>query len=230
MKQNKTIKYLKYAIGEIILITIGILIAVQINSYKTYQNNRVIEKQLLLKLKTDLQNDTFDLNRLLQTKKGKRDACNYMFEFFDNPLKPISDTAKYKTGVFYPLGSSIDYNPHNTIFELAKSSGDLFKITNDTLIETITVYFTDNSLSQHLSTTKEYILDFYSLPTENYPINPDKWTTQSIQGYFKDFRIENLYLLLHSLYGVDIKLINEKMDKATKLMEQIDHEIHQRGK
>ena len=32
MEQNKTSKYFKYAIGEIILVVIGILIALQINN------------------------------------------------------------------------------------------------------------------------------------------------------------------------------------------------------
>jgi len=33
MKQNKTAKYFKYAIGEIVLVVIGILIALHINNW-----------------------------------------------------------------------------------------------------------------------------------------------------------------------------------------------------
>ena len=33
MEENKTGKYLKYAIGEIVLVVIGILIALQINNW-----------------------------------------------------------------------------------------------------------------------------------------------------------------------------------------------------
>lgn len=152
MEQNKIVKYLKYAVGEIILITFGILIAVQIDSYKTYRNNRVIEKRLLLKLKTDLQRDTTDLNDLLQLKNRQLEECNYMLELFNNPHQNISDTARYRLSVLDPLVVYPVNDPNRTIFELAKSSGELFTITNEKLVETITMYFTDDKLYQHLST------------------------------------------------------------------------------
>ncbi|MGB5479759.1 MAG: DUF6090 family protein, partial [Eudoraea sp.] len=49
----KTGKYLKYAIGEIILVVIGILIALQINNWNEEQKNRFEEKNLLLELRTE---------------------------------------------------------------------------------------------------------------------------------------------------------------------------------
>ena len=57
LMENKTGKYLKYAIGEIILVVIGILIALQINNWN---ENKKLEaktqdyyKQLLEDLKKD---------------------------------------------------------------------------------------------------------------------------------------------------------------------------------
>ena len=60
MEQNKTAKYLKYAIGEIILVVFGILIALQINNWNENQKKKkqldgiytIIEQNL----KTDLNN------------------------------------------------------------------------------------------------------------------------------------------------------------------------------
>ena len=43
MEKNKTGKYLKYAIGEIILVVIGILIALQINNWNEDRKRRAIE-------------------------------------------------------------------------------------------------------------------------------------------------------------------------------------------
>ena len=54
LMENRTSKYFKYAIGEIILVVIGILIALQIN---TWNQNRIylkIEKQLLSELLENL--------------------------------------------------------------------------------------------------------------------------------------------------------------------------------
>jgi hypothetical protein len=54
LSEGKTRKYFKYAIGEIVLVVIGILIAVQINDWN---NNRIEKKsdyQLIIALITDL--------------------------------------------------------------------------------------------------------------------------------------------------------------------------------
>lgn len=48
--ENKTGKYLKYAVGEIVLVVIGILIALQINTWNDIKKDKVIEQQLLTSL------------------------------------------------------------------------------------------------------------------------------------------------------------------------------------
>jgi len=62
MEKNKTAKYLKYAIGEIVLVVVGILIALSINNWN---NNRIKKEQLntfLVRLTEDLQSDKLTLN------------------------------------------------------------------------------------------------------------------------------------------------------------------------
>jgi predicted XRE-type DNA-binding protein len=69
--ENKNSKYLKYAIGEIILVVIGILIALQINNWN--ENRKTHQKQIIFlnNVKQDLTNDLIQLNDIItyQTKK-----------------------------------------------------------------------------------------------------------------------------------------------------------------
>jgi hypothetical protein len=58
MNQNKTTKYLKYAIGEIILVVIGILIALQINNWNEDRKSKVSERATLGKFLQDLKSDS----------------------------------------------------------------------------------------------------------------------------------------------------------------------------
>ncbi|UCD62503.1 MAG: hypothetical protein JSV59_11180, partial [Flavobacteriaceae bacterium] len=51
---NKPLKYMRYAIGEILLVVIGILIALQINNWNESQKARSEEKALLENLLEDL--------------------------------------------------------------------------------------------------------------------------------------------------------------------------------
>ncbi|WP_411767079.1 DUF6090 family protein [Winogradskyella sp. A3E31] len=54
METGKTGKYLKYAIGEIILVVIGILIALQINNWNENQKKSAYQKNQLSNLRTEI--------------------------------------------------------------------------------------------------------------------------------------------------------------------------------
>jgi hypothetical protein len=51
---NKPLKYIRYAVGEIVLVVIGILIALQINNWNKEFQNKSLEKKALENLKKDL--------------------------------------------------------------------------------------------------------------------------------------------------------------------------------
>ncbi len=51
---NKFSKYLLYAVGEILLVVIGILIALQIDNLNDYGKDREQEKELLTQLKSSI--------------------------------------------------------------------------------------------------------------------------------------------------------------------------------
>ena len=54
-------RYMKYAIGEIILIVVGILIALQINDWYQARQDRQLERAYLALLQQDLADDIADL-------------------------------------------------------------------------------------------------------------------------------------------------------------------------
>lgn len=62
MEKNKTAKYLKYAIGEIVLVVIGILIALSINNWNEDRKTNIKIKKSLAALKSDLIQDTLLIN------------------------------------------------------------------------------------------------------------------------------------------------------------------------
>lgn len=87
LSEGKTGKYLKYAIGEILLVVIGILIALSINNWNENQKTKVQIKNSLLALKNDLAQDTvlikerlpfiieqYQLNESLRARVAKEGA------------------------------------------------------------------------------------------------------------------------------------------------------------
>ena len=69
MSENKTGKYFKYAIGEIILVVIGILIALSINNWNEGRKNNEKEIILIKNIVDDLSSDTEHMNRALSELK-----------------------------------------------------------------------------------------------------------------------------------------------------------------
>jgi len=66
IQKNKTSKYLKYAIGEIILVVIGILIALQINTWNQNRLERLNEQKIIKDLKVEFEANYKDLNKTLK--------------------------------------------------------------------------------------------------------------------------------------------------------------------
>jgi hypothetical protein len=86
---NKPLKYMRYAIGEIVLVVIGIMIALSINNW----NSQQIE---IKKLKGDLlyviQDIRKDKKQLIQLKEQRLEVVGYTTEFIESYLysKPIT--------------------------------------------------------------------------------------------------------------------------------------------
>ena len=85
LSENKFSKYLLYAIGEIILVVIGILIALQINNWNAQQK----EKEALMKTLSIIKNNIEDDILMLDSLKSKREKLIPLYKkeqltFFDN--------------------------------------------------------------------------------------------------------------------------------------------------
>lgn len=81
--ENKTGKYFKYAIGEIVLVVIGILIALQINNWNENRKIDLLAESYLFDIKKDLISDTvtFDtaVKRVRKTIEKNKLLLNKQF-------------------------------------------------------------------------------------------------------------------------------------------------------
>lgn len=81
MEQNKTRSYLLYAFGEILLVVIGILIALQINNWNEYRTQQSISNEAIQSLKTEL----------LEAKSLLENVVNYNSQILIESEKFIYD-------------------------------------------------------------------------------------------------------------------------------------------
>ena len=136
LMENKTGKYFKYAIGEIILVVIGILIALQINNWNENRKVEKLEAQIYIELKSDL----------LQTRNDINETNSKHKEIFKSSQQLITDIYDKKSNsqsIYESLTrSSAEFQiiPKTSAFENLKNIG-LNTLSNDSLRIAITNLF-----------------------------------------------------------------------------------------
>ncbi|WP_430467616.1 DUF6090 family protein [Winogradskyella ouciana] len=84
INQNRTKKYLLYAIGEIILVVIGILIALQINNWNENRKQARYERELIIQLKKDLEFNIKDIELNIELQTLCIESCDILIDHINN--------------------------------------------------------------------------------------------------------------------------------------------------
>ncbi|EDP71547.1 hypothetical protein FBALC1_03647 [Flavobacteriales bacterium ALC-1] len=139
MSENKTGKYFKYAIGEIILVVIGILIALQINNWNDIRKNRNYEQEILTLINKNLKNDSIALSEQLFHSKEATKLTNRLLEQVANGV--------YSDSINQWMGKIISFEmfkSQSSAFEILKSKG--IDIISDTELQLELISYYDESL------------------------------------------------------------------------------------
>lgn len=127
MKKNKTGKYLKYAIGEIVLVVIGILIALQINNWNENKKKYKLRTAYKNSLINDLSLDTLMLGKLIIENNNILKVLNIQQKRFLGPETPIDTIIKIARDEFDPeLNMRFNYNRNTMNTLIASGNIDLF--------------------------------------------------------------------------------------------------------
>ena len=127
---NKPMKYMRYAIGEIVLVVVGILIALSINNWNENRKLRNQELHYLKNLKTDLNLNITELDKYITVRNSRIESANKVLEHFEGkPLSDLNDFAFHTTNIYIWQKFS---QQDNTFQELI-NSGNLALISNDSI-------------------------------------------------------------------------------------------------
>ena len=90
--KNKTSRYIKYAFGEIILVVIGILIALQINNWNENRKENKREQIILKRLHKEFVSNKNQLNEKIEIRNRIINNCKALLNCFDNPETALFDS------------------------------------------------------------------------------------------------------------------------------------------
>ncbi|MDP2040192.1 MAG: DUF6090 family protein [Algoriphagus sp.] len=169
--EGKLVNYLKYAIGEILLVVIGILIALQINTWNENRKATQAENNFLQNVLLDLEMDEAKLTYYLKFYTKRIEYLDTLLTYVRNPNKTmgIEKFGKYVEPIFY----SETPTQNSTTFESAKSIGTFNNFKNKELLKDLSQYYADfesieytfSTITRLVESTFEPIL--YDLP-ESY--------------------------------------------------------------
>jgi len=128
---NKPIKYMRYAIGEIILVVIGILIAFSLNNWNDNRKNKRKEKVILQKLKSEYISNLKQLNQKISMRKDAAESSIWLLKRFD-----LDDFNEKRDSIDYHIARTLffpTYDPNTGITDELINTGNIYIINNDSI-------------------------------------------------------------------------------------------------
>lgn len=140
LSENKFTRYLVYAIGEIILVVIGILIALQVANWNEDKKTEIFELKMLSEIKHALENDLEYFESMVERMDLVDSASEVMTAHLVDQSVFIDSLYDKPGDRFYGLtmGTIFQFNPGP--YETLKISG-INKISNDSLRNYVTYLY-----------------------------------------------------------------------------------------
>ncbi|WP_143057806.1 DUF6090 family protein [Maribacter orientalis] len=131
MEKNKTGKYLKYAIGEIILVMIGILLALQVNNWNQQRIASNKEELLLKALHDEFVKNKAQLEKVIATHELAMASTQYVIAQFPIDPKKINLDTFYEKKNYW--ARSYTFNPSQGVIRSLVNTSSFELISNTEL-------------------------------------------------------------------------------------------------
>ena len=227
MEKNKTGKYLKYAIGEIILVVIGILIALQINNWNEARKLQNTMKSVYSIIKTDLLSDIKNIDMTF-TEMAPRDSI-FKRVINGEMTKEDYENCKNCSSILYSFPDIVLNNRGLKLLEDNRTAFDSYQDSLSIEISDFYAYF-NTEIDVDL---EEVAIDYFD--NYSYFKNNKSWFGDYINGVKNDElinyvltsddyinRVHSFYLLYYGLYLGHLK---EYKENALELIEKINKKI-----
>ena len=230
LSEGKTNKYLKYAIGEIALVVIGILIALQINNWNQNRLQKAQLNSILKSVKEDLITDTTVVAQVIKFYDTINKYSNKVItkEFNADSLKNCSICTSLVT-IYQPM------TIQEKGFQQLKNFTDYNNVKRDTLITNVTQFYTifDDLITNNNEMVKKEII-------ENLDhFKKQDWFINWIQGirdprvseYFGNSRDYKNRVAAHNILAAQNhqRILRLYKTQATALLDELSNRLNEDG-
>lgn len=230
---GSTRRYFLYSIGEIFLVVVGILIALQINNWNQKRINRSYEKDYLERFVTDLERDSSLVALIMRFVERKKEGLRTVKTFLDDINTTMDDSVTQVILASTSMGTDLPNTRLNATYQEIISSGHLRLIRNTELRNNITTYYSFWDHQHFRIRNKES--DYPSLVTKlidrgkffnDDPINQGKTLASVLNEYGieKEFRMNFLKEVNYAIRIEElIDVVGMRVERLkSKIKEELD--------
>lgn len=178
LSENKFSKYLIYAVGEIVLVVIGILIALEVNNRNEERKLEDIGQEYVQEIYKELKTERSNIDSILSSLSTQYRGTEHVLSVIESENQEIKDTVQFTKSYWSTTRLFIIDRDLNT-FDKLKSSGQSALLKNDSLSIKLDRFYKNFDI--RILNFKEFPIQIrMDLRRESFPI-----------GSMEDFKYEN---------------------------------------
>ena len=224
MKQNKTSRYFKYAIGEIILVVIGILIALQINNWNENRKQSIREASVLDELKQGLESN----RNILEKRKLQFKAFQTKSKKLINHLEAKRSYHDSLDQYFYVPTGNYSFGISYATFENLKSQGLDIISNKDLRLNLVKLYEEDYWLLKDQESKVANAFTNATLPFTRKHfklLNGPKYKPNDYNSILQNVEFLNILYESNYLAQLYFRQCVRVSEATSKVIEEIDIEL-----
>jgi len=231
MEKNKTGKYLKYAIGEIILVVVGILIALQINNWNESRKNKALVNSYKKSLIENLKIDSLSINKtvfFIETELNELMEFERRVSVSPKPFDTILKIARYE----YEFTIAIQNSYQNDTYQVLNSTGHIGLFNNDIIKDLKILYNLQDRALLSTSNTQEAYRNGLGQYSQKYPFSfktnliqngtiasAEVWNNISLSNHATQFNA--LVITKGDSYRLSMRFLPIILDKTNEMLAKL---------
>ncbi len=222
MSENKTGKYLKYAIGEILLVVIGILIALQINNWNENTKKEALKDEYKIALTNDYTKDTIQINDRLLRNNLRIERINSLGDSLTNGhFNNLESYLRLLNNELIGMRVTNVYNTNS--FNLLISSGKIDLFDKDLRKELMELNRLQTFEQTVQDGNKAYLFNFMLNLGSKYPqFGSPLSKNKTHQLLWKDVKVNDLPRDLSNYLGQERYTISRYLELTNDVLQQTE--------
>jgi len=225
LMENKTGKYFKYAIGEIVLVVIGILIALSINNWNVNRLKSDKEINVLANIHKEFKKNKVQLDTVLKWHKIVHNGCAKIMNLFPIKSKPEPEVLDSLSVYLWNSYGGHTFNPSQSSINALISTSS-FDIINDEDLRKLLISWNDlvEDYQEEEQRSRDYVWNQYDPYLSkhfdwNYNFNDSRNNFEALQTLEFEYKVKSRHDFVDQILSSsgELKILQETLDEIIAL-------------